>query len=311
MIKFFQEVNNIMDKYINQFNQIDDLLVKENVLLKNYTTFEVGGPADLFLIPQKVEALQKLTKIINNNDINYFVLGKGSNIIVGDKGYRGIIIYTGQLDKISVIDNRVVAQSGATLKNIADVALKNSLTGIEFACGIPGSLGGAVFMNAGAYGGEMNDVIKKVTAINSKGDQVSLDNKDLNLSYRNSIFQNSNYIIYDVVLKLENGNQQEIKKQMDKLNKKREQKQPLEYPSAGSSFKRPEGYYTGPLIEKANMKGYQIGGAQVSKKHAGFIINKDNATAKDIVNLIKKIQEEVYKISGVKLKPEPKFLGEF
>jgi len=300
-----------MNEYINEFNQINDLIVKENVPLKKYTTFEVGGPADLFLVPKNGKALKRLTKIIKKNNSNYFVLGKGSNIIVGDKGYRGIIIYTGQLNDIQVLDNKIVAQSGATLKELSDIALENSLTGIEFACGIPGSLGGAVFMNAGAYGGEMNNIIKTATAVNNKGKEVTFKNEELNLSYRNSIFQDNDYIILKAVIQLKKGNQQEIKKQVDTLNKKREQKQPLEYPSAGSSFKRPEGYYTGPLIEKANMKGYQIGGAQVSKKHAGFIINKDNATAEDIVNLIKKIQEEVYKISGVELEPEPKFLGEF
>jgi UDP-N-acetylmuramate dehydrogenase len=300
-----------MNEYINKFNQINDLIVKENVPLKKYTTFEVGGPADLFLVPKNGKALKRLTKIIKKNNSNYFVLGKGSNIIVGDKGYRGIIIYTGQLNDIQVLDNKIVAQSGATLKELSDIALENSLTGIEFACGIPGSLGGAVFMNAGAYGGEMNNIIKTATAVNNKGKEVTFKNEELNLSYRNSIFQDNDYIILKAVIQLKKGNQQEIKKQVDTLNKKREQKQPLEYPSAGSSFKRPEGYYTGPLIEKANMKGYQIGGAQVSKKHAGFIINKDNATAEDIVNLIKKIQEEVYKISGVELEPEPKFLGEF
>jgi len=300
-----------MNEYINEFNQINDLIVKENVPLKKYTTFEVGGPADLFLVPKNGKALKRLTKIIKKNNSNYFVLGKGSNIIVGDKGYRGIIIYTGQLNDIQVLDNKIVAQSGATLKELSDIALENSLTGIEFACGIPGSLGGAVFMNAGAYGGEMNNIIKTATAVNNKGKEVTFKNEELNLSYRNSIFQDNDYIILKAVIQLKKGNQQEIKKQVDTLNKKREQKQPLEYPSAGSSFKRPEGYYTGPLIEKANMKGYQIGGAQVSKKHAGFIINKDNATAEDIVNLIKKIQKEVYKISGVELEPEPKFLGEF
>jgi UDP-N-acetylmuramate dehydrogenase len=300
-----------MNEYINKFNQINDLIVKENVPLKKYTTFEVGGPADLFLVPKNGKALKRLTKIIKKNNSNYFVLGKGSNIIVGDKGYRGIIIYTGQLNDIQVLDNKIVAQSGATLKELSDIALENSLTGIEFACGIPGSLGGAVFMNAGAYGGEMNNIIKTATAVNNKGKEVTFKNEELNLSYRNSIFQDNDYIILKAVIQLKKGDQQEIKKQVDTLNKKREQKQPLEYPSAGSSFKRPEGYYTGPLIEKANMKGYQIGGAQVSKKHAGFIINKDNATAEDIVNLIKKIQKEVYKISGVELEPEPKFLGEF
>jgi len=300
-----------MKNIIDRLNKIKDLKVKKNVPLKEYTTFNVGGPADIFLIPQNEDSLRELTKIINKVDKRHFVLGKGSNIIVGDKGYRGIIIYTGHLNEISVKGNKILAQSGATLKDIAEVAKENSLTGFEFASGIPGSLGGAVFMNAGAYGGEMNDVIKEVSAFDENGHKVVLSKNKLKLSYRNSIFQDNNYIIFDALLKLQKGKKDKIIAKMNELNQKRENKQPLEYPSAGSSFKRPEGHYTGPLIEKADMKGYQIGGAQVSKKHAGFIVNKGNATAKDIVTLIQKIQKEVYKISGVKLKPEPKFLGEF
>ncbi|SRR6056297_138082 len=300
-----------MKNIIDRLNKIKDLKVKKNVPLKEYTTFNVGGPADIFLIPQNEDSLRELTKIINKVDKRHFVLGKGSNIIVGDKGYRGIIIYTGHLNEISVKGNKILAQSGATLKDIAEVAKENSLTGFEFASGIPGSLGGAVFMNAGAYGGEMNDVIKEVSAFDENGHKVVLPKNKLKLSYRNSIFQDNNYIIFDALLKLQKGKKDKIIAKMNELNQKRENKQPLEYPSAGSSFKRPEGHYTGPLIEKADMKGYQIGGAQVSKKHAGFIVNKGNATAKDIVTLIQKIQKEVYKISGVKLKPEPKFLGEF
>lgn len=300
-----------MKKIISKLNKIDNLEVEENILLKNYTTFKVGGPANLFLTPKNESALLNLTKIIQNVDIPYFVLGKGSNVIVGDKGYRGIIIYTGELDKIIVDKNNIKAQSGATLKDITKIAQKNSLTGMEFASGIPGTLGGAVFMNAGAYGGEMNDIIKNVSAVNTTGKKVVLSKEDLKLSYRSSLFQDKNYIILDATMKLKHGKKTKIKEKMEILNQKRRNKQPLEYPSAGSSFKRPENHYTGPLIEKAKMKGYQIGGAQVSEKHAGFIINKGNATAKDILNLIQKVQKEVYKISGVKLKPEPKFLGDF
>jgi UDP-N-acetylmuramate dehydrogenase len=300
-----------MKKIINKLNKIDSLNVEENVPLKNYTTFKVGGPADIFLTPKNENALLELIKVIQDINTPYFVLGEGSNVIVGDKGYRGIIIYTGELDKVLAHENNIKAQSGATLKDITKIALENSLAGMEFACGIPGSLGGAVFMNAGAYGGEMNDIIINVSAVNNKGKKVILDKEELELSYRNSIFQEKNYIILDATMELNYGDKDQIKERMDVLNQKRQNKQPLEYPSAGSSFKRPENHYTGPLIEKAKMKGYQIGGAQVSEKHAGFIINKGDATAKDILNLIKKIQKEVYEISGVKLKPEPKFLGEF
>jgi len=300
-----------MKKIIDKLNKIDNLNVEEDVLLKNYTTFQVGGPADIFLIPKNENALLELIKVIQNINTPYFVLGEGSNVIVGDKGYRGIIIYTGELDEVLVNENNIKAQSGATLKYITKKAQENSLAGMEFASGIPGSLGGAVFMNAGAYGGEMNDIIVNVSAVNNKGKKVILDKEELELSYRNSIFQEKNYIILDATMELNYGDKDQIKERMDVLNQKRQNKQPLEYPSAGSSFKRPENHYTGPLIEKAKMKGYQIGGAQVSEKHAGFIINKGDATAQDILNLIKKIQKEVYEISGVKLKPEPKFLGKF
>jgi UDP-N-acetylmuramate dehydrogenase len=300
-----------MSKIIDELAQIQNLKLEQNVMLKKYTTFKVGGPADIFITPRTEQALKSLTRIINESEQSYFVLGKGSNIIVGDKGYNGVIIYTGQLDKIKVDNNTIVAQSGATLKDIAEIAQDHSLTGMEFASGIPGSLGGAVFMNAGAYGGEMNDIIQKVSAVDQKGQKKVMPKKELNLSYRSSIFQENEYIILDAFLELKKGKKENIRAKMDKLERKRKNKQPLEYPSAGSSFKRPEDHYTGPLIEKANMKGYQIGGAQVSEKHAGFIINKGNATAQDIIKLIQKIQKEVYAISGVKLKPEPKFLGKF
>lgn len=300
-----------MEKLLNKLEEIQGLDVKQNIPLKKYTTFQVGGPADLFITPKDEESLKNLIPIVNKVNKPYFILGKGSNIIVGDKGYRGIIIYTGQLDQITVKKNKIKTQSGATLKDIAETAKDHSLTGLEFASGIPGSLGGAVFMNAGAYGGEMKDIIKKVSAYDQNGNKKIMQKDELNLSYRNSIFQKKDYIIFNALLELQPDNKDKISAKMNKLNRKRKNKQPLEYASAGSSFKRPANHYTGPLIEKANLKGYQIGGAQVSEKHAGFIINKGDATAKDIINLIQKIQKEVYEISGVKLKPEPKFLGEF
>jgi len=300
-----------MKNHINKLNHIENLSIKENVPLKDYTTMQVGGPADLFLTPKSEKALIKLIKLITNINKPYFVLGKGSNIIVGDKGYRGIIIYTGSFNKITFNNNNIIAQSGSTLKDLADIAQRHSLAGMEFASGIPGSLGGAIYMNAGAYGGEMKDIIKKVLILNNNGQKNMLKKNNLNLSYRNSIFHNKKYIILNALIELHKADKIQINKKMQKLNKKRKNKQPLEYPSAGSFFKRPDNHYTGPLIEKANMKGYQIGGAKVSEKHAGFIINTGDATAKDIIKLIQKIQKEVYALSGVKLKPEPKFIGQF
>ncbi len=300
-----------MKNHINELNHIKNLSIKENVPLKDYTTIQVGGPADLFLTPKSEKALIKLIKLIKNINKPYFVLGKGSNIIVGDKGYRGIIIYTGSFNKITFNNNNIIAQSGSTLKDLADIAQKHSLAGMEFASGIPGSLGGAIYMNAGAYGGEMKDIIKKVLILNNNGQKNMLKKNNLNLSYRNSIFHNKKYIILNALIELHKADKIQIKKKMQQLNRKRKNKQPHEYPSAGSSFKRPDNHYTGPLIEKANMKGYQIGGAKVSEKHAGFIINTGDATAKDIIKLMQKIQKEVYALSGVKLKPEPKFIGQF
>jgi UDP-N-acetylmuramate dehydrogenase len=297
----------------NKLEKIKYLQVEKNKNLADFASFKVGGPADLFLTPQKISALKQLMPLITNIDIPYFILGKGSNLIISDKGYRGIIIYTGQLNNYQLKENQIKAESGLELKEIAELAYENSLSGFEFAAGIPGSLGGALYMNAGAYGGEMKDVIIKAKFVNQKGKLIELNRTELKLEYRTSILQKENpdWIAVSVTLELNKSEKKKIKAQMEKLHHKRWSKQPMDLPSAGSIFKRPPGYYTGPLIEKAKMKGYQIGGAQVSTKHAGFIVNKDNATAEDIVNLIEKVKKEVYKISGVQLEVEPRFLGEF
>ncbi len=297
----------------NKLEKINYLQVEKNKNLAEFASFKVGGPADLFLIPKKIEALQKLMPLIIESKLPYFILGRGSNLIISDKGYRGIIIYTESLNYYQLDDNLITAESGLQLKEIADLAYKNSLSGFEFAAGIPGSLGGALYMNAGAYGGEMKDVIVKAQFVNQKGKLIELNKKELNLDYRTSILQEENpdWIAVNVTIKLEKSNKKIIRNKMDKLHDKRWSKQPMELPSAGSIFKRPPGHYTGPLIEDAGLKGFQIGGAQVSTKHAGFIVNKGNATAEDIVNLIEKIKKEVYKISGVQLEVEPRFLGEF
>ena len=297
----------------NKLEKINFLKIEKNKNLAEFASFKVGGPADLFLTPKNTAAVKKLMPLIFKSEIPYFILGKGSNLIISDKGYRGIIIYTGELNEYSLEENIIKAQSGLELKEIADIALENSLSGFEFAAGIPGSLGGALFMNAGAYGGEMKDVILKAEFVNKNGKLIELSKKDLNLDYRTSILQQENpdWIAVSVSLELKKKSKEKIKKKMEDLHQRRWNKQPMDLPSAGSIFKRPPGHYTGPLIEKAKMKGYQIGGAQVSNKHAGFIVNKGNATSEDIVKLIEKVQDEVYKISGVQLKVEPRFLGEF
>ncbi len=291
--------------------KINSLKTDKNKILAPYTSFKVGGPADLFVEAETVESLQRALPLIVKSGLPYFVLGKGSNLITSDRGYRGVIIYTGSLRNYTVHDNTVEAQSGLLLSELADICCNTSLSGLEFASGIPGSLGGAVYMNAGAYGGEMKDVIKKAELLQQNGEIIELSNQELQLDYRNSILQSENYIVTSVTLELKSGNKEKIQKQIDELHDKRWSKQPMEWPSAGSIFKRPPGHYTGPLIEKAGMKGHQIGGAQVSTKHAGFIVNKGNATSDDIINLIEKVKKEVYKISGVRLEVEPRFLGEF
>jgi UDP-N-acetylmuramate dehydrogenase len=308
-MKKYSDINSLT----NKLEKINYLRLEKNKNLAEFASFKVGGPADLFLRPEKISALKELMPLIVESEIPYFILGKGSNLIISDKGYRGIIIYTGSLNHYQLNGNQITAEAGLELKEIADLACENSLSGFEFAAGIPGSLGGALYMNAGAYGGELKDVIVKAQFVNQNGNLIELDKAELKLEYRTSILQKENpdWIAVNVTIELHKSEADKIKAKMDKLHNKRWSKQPMEFPSAGSIFKRPEGHYTGPLIEEAKMKGYQIGGAQVSTKHAGFIVNKDNASAQDIINLIEKVKKEVYKISGVQLEVEPRFLGEF
>jgi len=307
------EKHSDINSLTNKLKEINYLRVEKNKNLAEYASFKVGGPADLFLTPEKISALKELMPLIIESKIPYFILGKGSNLIISDKGYRGIIIYTGSLNSYQISENQITAESGLELKEIADLACQKSLSGFEFAAGIPGSLGGALYMNAGAYGGELKDVIVKAQFVNQNGNLIELNKKELKLEYRSSILQKEkpDWIAVNVTIELQKSESDKIQAMMDELHNKRWSKQPMELPSAGSIFKRPPGHYTGPLIEEAEMKGYQIGGAQISTKHAGFIVNKDQATAEDIVNLIEKVKEEVYKISGVQLEVEPRFLGEF
>ncbi|MGP3777831.1 UDP-N-acetylmuramate dehydrogenase [Halanaerobium saccharolyticum] len=307
------EKHSDINSLTNKLEKINSLKVEKNKNLAEFASFKVGGPTDIFLTPQNIEAVKKLMPSVIESKLPYFILGKGSNLIISDKGYRGIIIYTGELNSYQIESNLIKAQTGLELEEIADLALENSLSGFEFAAGIPGSLGGALFMNAGAYGGEIKDVILKAEFVDQNGQLIELDKSDLKLAYRTSILQEDNpdWIAVNVSLELKKSAPAKIKAKMEDLHQRRWSKQPMELPSAGSIFKRPPGHYTGPLIEKAKMKGYQIGGAQVSTKHAGFIVNKGNASSEDIINLIEKVKEEVYKISGVHLEVEPRFLGEF
>ena len=284
--------------------------VKINALMKEHINFEVGGPADILLMPSKVEQIIESIKICKENNIPYFVMGNGSNLLVKDGGIRGVVIKLTGLTNLEVNETEIKADCGVMLKELSDKALENSLTGLEFACGIPGSVGGAVFMNAGAYNGEIKNVIKEAQVITSSGEIVTLSKDELELGYRTSKVMKDNSIVINATFKLEKGNKEEIKETIDDLTQKREEKQPLEYPSAGSTFKRPEGYFAGKLIQDSGLKGYSIGGAAVSSKHSGFVINKDNATAKDILDLIAYIQAEVKKQFGVELHTEVRIIGE-
>ena len=242
----------------------------------------------------------------------YYIVGNGSNLLVSDKGYEGVIIQIFKaMNQITVDGEMITAQAGALLSAVASRALDAELTGFEFAAGIPGTLGGACVMNAGAYGGEMKDVLENVTVLTEDGEFVTLAKEKLELGYRTSVIAKKGYIVVEAEIRLKKGNPAEIKAYMDELREKRVSKQPLEYPSAGSTFKRPEGYFAGKLIQDADLRGFQVGGAQVSEKHCGFVINKDNATASDVVELMRQVSQKVEEKFGVTLEPEVKRLGEF
>lgn len=279
--------------------------------MKKHTTFRVGGPADVLVQPDET-ALVAILALCRQYHASYSFIGNGSNLLVGDKGIRGVVIeMTDPMGNIEVDGTKITAQAGAMLSKIANTAASNGLGGMEFAAGIPGSVGGAVVMNAGAYGGEMKDIIEKVYVLDENGAQLELDRDALDLGYRHSCIPEKKYIVTKVVLELVPRNEAEIRSEMKELNEKRAEKQPLQYPSAGSTFKRPEGYFAGKLIMDAGLRGYQVGGAQVSEKHCGFVINKGDATAADICQLMRDVSDKVQAQFGVVLEPEVKMIGEF
>lgn len=288
--------------------QLEDIAVDEP--MKNHTSFKVGGPADILVTPESYNDVVNIIKLCNEEKIHYYIVGRGSNLLVKDGGFRGIIIKLTRLDKTKVENERIIVQSGVDLCKVSELALESNLTGFEFACGIPGTVGGAVTMNAGAYNGEISQVIESALVVDKEGNLINLNKEQLELGYRMSAIQKYGYTVLEVTFKLSKGEHSLIKARIDDLTKKREEKQPLEYPSAGSTFKRPEGYYTGKLIEDCSLKGHIIGGAQVSEKHAGFIINKGNATAKDILDLISFIQNIIKDRFNVDLHPEVRVIGE-
>lgn len=303
-----------MNKYgkfvglFREFYNEDNIKIDEK--LSSYVNFKVGGPADILLIPTSKEQVIKSIAVCKENNIPVYVIGNGSNILVRDGGFRGVVISLKGVHNVTVNDEKIEAECGAMLKEVSDKAMENSLTGFEFACGIPGTIGGAVFMNAGAYDGEIAHVIESAELIDENCNIIRLKNEELDFGYRSSLVMKKGYIVLSAIFKLKKGQVKTIKELVDDLTNKRESKQPLEYPSAGSTFKRPTGYFAGKLIQDAGLKGYSIGGAAVSEKHSGFVINKGNATAKDITDLIEYIQSEVKSKFGVDLHPEVRIIGE-
>ena len=286
--------------------------VKKDEPMMIHTTFRAGGPASYFVTPETEEEIAKVIEVCTQENVPYYIVGNGSNLLVSDQGYEGVIIQIyKQMNQVEITENEIHAQAGALLSMIANRAMEAELTGFEFAAGIPGTLGGACVMNAGAYGGEMKDVLETVNVLTRDGDVKTLTKDELELGYRTSVIAKKDYIVLSAVIRLENGKKEEIKAVMDDLKEKRITKQPLEYPSAGSTFKRPEGYFAGKLIQDAGLRGFQVGGAQVSEKHCGFVVNKDQATAADVMNLMNQVSDKVYEMSGVRLEPEVKRLGVF
>ena len=300
----------------NMKNRFETILGQDRILMeepmKKHTTFRLGGPADFFLCPSDVNQIPEIIHICREEGIPWFVLGNGSNLLVSDQGYRGVVIQIYKnMKQITVEGTRIYAQAGALLSAVSKKAMEAGLTGMEFASGIPGTLGGAAVMNAGAYGGEMKDILVSVTVLTDEGEQKVLKVEDLNLGYRTSVIKEKGYIVLDVVLQLQVGDRDAIRNRMEELKVQRVTKQPLEYPSAGSTFKRPEGYFAGKLIEDAGLRGYRVGGAQVSEKHCGFVINTGDATTSDVVQLIHDVQNIIWNKFKIKLEPEVKFLGNF
>ena len=295
--------------------QLKGLLGQEQVLLEEpmskHTTFRVGGPADVFVSPS-LEQLPEIMEIAKANEVPVTIIGNGSNLLVGDKGIRGLVISLGkEAENLSVEGTQMTLGAGCMLSKAAAEAARRSLSGLEFASGIPGSLGGAIVMNAGAYGGEMKDVIVSCSVLTTKGEVKELSPEELDLSYRHSCITEKNYIVLSATVQLTPREESLIREEMADYKSRRVEKQPLEYTSAGRTFKRPEGYFAGKLIQDAGLSGYTVGGAKVSEKHCGFVINAGNASAADVLQLIQNVQDKVYEVFQVKLEPEVKMIGEF
>lgn len=301
-----------------KYDDIKDLFEKKSILfmenepMSKHTSFKIGGNCKLLAYPNSTSQIQDIIKVCQDNGILYIILGRGSNLLVSDSGYDGVVICSNKLNNINLIsDTEIYCESGVNLIQLCNFALKKSLSGLEFACGIPGSVGGAIFMNAGAYGGEMRDIVQSVKYMDSIGNIYELESSELDFSYRHSFFEDKNHFILSAIIKLHKSDQHSIRSLMNDLLKKRKTKQPLEFPSAGSTFKRPKEGYAAALIEQCGLKGKTIGGAQISKKHSGFIVNIGNASCKDVNDLILETQKVVKQQTGIWLESEIKFIGDF
>ena len=290
--------------------QMQDVKIVENEPMSAHTTFRIGGPARYYMIPENAGKVSKCMGFAMKMELPYVIVGKGSNVLFSDEGYPGVVIEVGRsMADIEVSeDGHIRAGAGAGLGALAAAAAKQSLSGLEFASGIPGTVGGAVVMNAGAYGGEIKDCIKSAKVLDKEGAVLELSRDEMELGYRSSVIQRRGYIVTEAVFQLHKGNKEQILGRMSELNAKRREKQPLDYPSAGSTFKRPEGYFAGKLIEDAGLRGFQVGDAQVSEKHCGFVINRGKATAADVIGLMEEVQKRVLETSGVRLEPEVKII---
>ena len=297
-------------------NEILNIIPEDRVCrdepMNKHTSFRTGGPADCYIRIGSVEELSALFNLFKSTGQEYVVIGNGSNLLFSDRGYRGAVIeILSGMSSLSVEGEKIMADAGTLLSKVSDAALKNSLKGFEFASGIPSTVGGAMVMNAGAYGGEMKDIVLSVRVIDKEGRSVELSNEEMDFGYRKRIIKEKGYIVTQTVFSLEKGEEAEIESRIRELSRMRREKQPLEYPSAGSTFKRPENNFAGKLIMEAGLSGLKSGGAKVSEKHCGFIINEGGATSGDIYSLIKEVQEKVFQSSGIRLEPEVMMIGEF
>lgn len=301
---------------VSIYDYIEKIVPQENILfnepMSRHTTFRVGGPAKCLIKVNNKEQMKKLIPYLHMTGQNFFILGNGSNLLVGDKGYSGILVKLGEgMESVTVEGERMKISAGTLLSKAASAARENELKGMEFASGIPGTVGGAIVMNAGAYGGEMKQIVESVEVMNMEGEILVLDNDTMEFGYRKSVIKSRPFIVLETVLCLQKGKQEEISSKMEELSRLRREKQPLEYASAGSTFKRPEGYFAGKLIMDAGLRGFSIGGAKVSEKHCGFIVNSGNATAADIREVIDEVQKCVKAKFGVTLEREVIYLGDF